>query len=111
MRFIKNIFKKFFNWVNSGYGHNEDNDDDVWASPNTTIGSRKHRPLRTNEGISDTELGFHFTIFPAAGGKVLQLYTYDKNMDRRPAKLYIISDKDDLGTELSQILTVECLLR
>ena len=108
MRFIKNIFKKLFNWVNSGYDYDE---DDEWATPNTTVRSGKHRPHRTNEGISDTELGFHFTIFPAAGGKVLQLYTYDKNMDRRPAKLYIISDKDDLGAELSQILTVECLLR
>jgi hypothetical protein len=107
MRFIKNIFKKFYNWVNSDNNYDE---DDVWATP-VSIGRKTRKNTTQPDSAGDTEQGFHFTIFSAVGGKVLQLYTYDVNMDRRPSKLYIISDKDDLGAELSHILTMESLSR
>lgn len=55
--------------------------------------------------------GLNFTIFPAIGGKVIQLNTYDLRTDRHSVSLYIVTDKDDLGAELGLIITKECLTR
>lgn len=47
----------------------------------------------------------HISIYNANNGKVVE---FSNNNDSRP-KLYIINDGDDLGQELSKILTLERL--
>ena len=55
--------------------------------------------------------GMNFTVFSATGGKVVQFNTYDPARDRSETRLYIVTDKDDLGEELAQIITRESLTR
>lgn len=55
--------------------------------------------------------GMNFTVFSAVGGKVVHFNTYDPARDRFETRLYIITDKDDLGEELAQIITRESLTR
>jgi tRNA U34 2-thiouridine synthase MnmA/TrmU len=55
--------------------------------------------------------GMNFTIYSATGGKVVQLRTYNMHTDQSRSTLYVITDKEDLGYELGQIITVESLSR
>ena len=53
--------------------------------------------------------GMNFIVFSATGGKVIQFSTYDPTRDRHNTRLYIVTDKDDLGEEIAQIITRESL--
>lgn len=55
--------------------------------------------------------GMNFTVFNAIGGKVIQFNQYNPVTDRHKQQLYIVTDKEDLGAELGQIITVESLGR
>lgn len=55
--------------------------------------------------------GMHFTVYGATGGKVIETRTYDPRTDRSNTALYVITDKEDLGEELGQIITKESLCR
>jgi len=103
---IRNIINDIIYWARSG-------DDQV---PPATIASNSIRNISKshNKNISDISVmneGLNFTIFSASGGKIVQLYSYDNKTDRNISNLYIITDKDDLGEELAQIITRESLTR
>jgi len=53
----------------------------------------------------------HFTVYNATGGKVIETRTYDPRTDRNNSNLYVITDKEELGEELAQIITKESLCR
>lgn len=54
---------------------------------------------------------FRFTVTNAVGGKVVTVMHYDPNTDRHHENVYIITEKEDLGEELGQIITRESLTR
>ena len=72
-----------------------------------TIGS----PVKSRSSHDMGVNSMNFTVFSAAGGKVVQFNTYDLARDRSETRLYIVTDKDDLGEELAQIITRESLRR
>lgn len=55
--------------------------------------------------------GMNFTVYAATGGKVIEFRTYDPRTDRSNTSLYVITEKEDLGEELGQIITKESLSR
>ena len=55
--------------------------------------------------------GMNITVYPAVGGKVISMNSYDLTRDRVRVSLYVVTDKEDLGEELGQIITRECLTR
>lgn len=55
--------------------------------------------------------GMNFIVYGAIGGKVVQFSTYDPVRDRGFSNLYIVTDKEDLGEEIGQIITKESLSR
>ena len=55
--------------------------------------------------------GLDFRIYSAVGGRVVQTSHYDPNTDRNRSSLYVITDKEDLGDEIAQIITRESLSR
>jgi hypothetical protein len=70
--------------------------------------------IRSNKQSSltiDHPGGMNFTVHTATGGKVIQFSTYDSIRDRSNNSLYVVTDKDDLGEELAQIITRESLTR
>jgi len=64
-----------------------------------------------SHGINDRGNGMNFTVYNATGGKVIQISSYNPNTDRHHSSLYVITDKEDLGSELGQIITRESLSR
>ena len=75
---------------------------------NSTIGSNK---ISSSSEIIDGANSMNFTVFPAIGGKVIQIRSYDPRLDRHVGSLYVITDQEDLGEELGQIITRESLSR
>jgi hypothetical protein len=55
--------------------------------------------------------GMHFTVYSATGGKVIEFKTYDPRIDRHLSNLYVITEGEDLGDELGQIIVKESLTR
>src|SRR5271166_2004139 len=108
---FKEMFRKIIIWIMSDV---EEVGEQPLRRPNPP-GSRgrglmnsAHSPHPTKSPVSptiDDMNGLNFTIYSATGGKVVQLSSYDPHTDRSQNVLYIITDKEDLGQELGQIIT------
>lgn len=62
--------------------------------------------------INDVSLrtqGIRFTMYKASGGMVIETDSYNEKTDRRTTGLYVCTNTDTLGEELSKILTLETL--
>lgn len=57
------------------------------------------------------ENAIHFSVIPAAGGRIVQVRTYDHRNDRNSNKLHIITPDENLAESLAQILQLEQLSR
>lgn len=66
---------------------------------------------RGASSIGDGNNGMNFTVYSAIGGKVIQFTTYDPIRDKGYSNLYIVTDREELGEELGQIITKESLSR
>lgn len=49
------------------------------------------------------------TITPAEGGKILEVSWFDDKTDKYVRKLHIITSEEDLGNQITKILTIEKL--
>ena len=59
----------------------------------------------------DHESAIHFTVIPAAGGKIVQIRYYDRVKDRNNTKLHIITPDEKLEEALAHIFQIEVLSR
>ena len=72
-------------------------------------------PMKVSSTLSggspgiESEKGIHFTLYKASGGMVVETRTYDSNKDRTIRGLYIVTDEQELGKEISKIVTMENL--
>ena len=57
------------------------------------------------------EQAIHFSIIPAAGGRIVQVRVYDHRKDHNVTKLHIITPEENLADSLAQILQIEQLSR
>jgi hypothetical protein len=94
---FKHAIYNLINWARS---------DNVVMEQATAIGHSK-----SQGHLSDRNQGMNFTVYSAIGGKVIQIHTYDPTTDRSRSTLYIVTDKEDMGEELGQIITRESLTR
>lgn len=51
----------------------------------------------------------NFKMYKAENGHVMEVRHYDRRTERHNNKLYLITDDQDLGAEISKIITVESL--
>lgn len=106
MKLTKWLKIKILNWASQDdYPEPESVSSSQYGSSNLKV-----RSNRANVRL-DADGGLNFTVYPATGGKVVQLTTYDPRTDRSKTNLYVVTDKEDLGSELGQIITVESLSR
>jgi len=66
-------------------------------------------PMMATKSPSFDARGITFVIYGASGGKIVEFRKYDPKIDSYSSGLYIIPDSENFSTELSQIITVECL--
>lgn len=78
--------------------------------------SNKHPSTRGGEVAVDSKEsnlqsnGTHFTVYKADGGFVVETSYRDKNHDRYHG-MYVITEDQNFGEKISQILTYETLKR
>lgn len=104
---IRHIVQKFGTWVNSDDVNYALDGLDYTNAQSKMTAVRKDSHSHNFDGIR----GINFTVYNASGGKVIQTRTYDPRTDIGGSKLYIINDKDDLGEEIGQIITLETIAR
>lgn len=106
MKIIKKMICKIVRWANSA--EEGKTVKDGWStSPNIISGGNRSK----SQSLQESSRGLNFTVYSAIGGKIIQTSSYDPTMDRYTGDLYIITDREDLGEELSQIITKENLSR
>lgn len=76
--------------------------DGVASSKMSTIGHQVRSP--------DMQ-GVHFILYPAVGGNIVELRSFDERKDRNDTKLHIITSDQDLGQALAHIITYTSLTR
>ena len=62
-------------------------------------------------GRPDFPNAMNFTVYRANGGTVVYCNQYEPIKDRNTSSLYVIPDGQNLGEEISQIITIEKLSR
>lgn len=101
MKFIKNAIIKILGWAN----------DDRNVHADISMENIKTTARRKDQSSLDGMNGMNFTIYTATGGLVVQIRQYDPIRDQSDNRLYIVSDREDLGQELGHIITREKLAR
>ena len=67
--------------------------------------------IERNDNDLREEQAINFSVIPAAGGRIVQVRTYDHRNDRNSTKLHIITPDENLAESLAQILQIEQLSR
>lgn len=105
---IKNSFRKmvksFIRWAVDSEPADAPYDSSYTNKVSSVKGACSSNPLDNSEGLN-------FTVFNAAGGKIIKVHSYDKRLDRSNSSLYIVTEQEDLGEEIAQIITRESLTR
>ena len=73
---------------------------------------RLSRVVSAKSAVSVNSLrsqGMNFTIHNVSGGYVVEYHSYDNRTDESVNNIHIITADQDLGEELSKILTIELL--
>jgi len=94
--------RRLRNWVNN------DGDSDM-QSINSKRSTRGLAIANDSESFSTEPL--RLSIYIANGGTVVETRTYDRLKDRSQNQLYVINDGEDLGEQLSKIITITSLGR
>jgi hypothetical protein len=90
-------FRKWLrNWLNQSDGRIE-------KASNMSVS------VRESETLSGEPL--RINVYSANGGMIVETRTYDRQKDRNNTNLYIVNEGEDLGNELSKILTMASLSR
>ena len=112
MGYFKDKMRKIINWAISD-DYAIETSDRKWPNPGTmsSMSNKSIGGLLGSNGIEGHDGGMNFTVYSATGGKVIQIRTYNANTDQSRSTLYVVTDKEDLGQELGQIITVESLSR
>ena len=109
MNFIKNTIISIIKWASRNEATERDYVTERSKSQyGNSIGSAK---VMNHSDIADGNNGMNFTVYSAIGGKVIQIRSYDPIRDRHVGSLYVVTDQEDLGEELGQIITRESLSR
>jgi predicted ATP-grasp superfamily ATP-dependent carboligase len=113
MKFIKRLISKIVQWAEQDNDAQEYISGQNWPAPTANKARSKYATIGSanSNSLDDHNNGMNFTVYSAIGGKIIQIKHYDTATDRTKSSLYIITDKENLGEELGQIITVESLSR
>ena len=95
MKFLKKLIVK---WVNDA--RDEERDGVLVQS---VVG-------RKGSSVEDIDAEcYTLRVYPARGGRVVQHHKYDRQNDRTRTSLYVISDNEDLGDAVKNIVVEQAL--
>jgi hypothetical protein len=89
---------KLRDWLNS------EDSDRLYKSRGRNIAE----PMSVSSDNIDAD-GYTLRVYPARGGRVIQYHKYDRKQDRANTSLYVISDSEDLGDAVKNIVVEQAL--
>ncbi len=92
-------------WIRRWLNSDSDSDHKVYPVEQDCVTSSSRGRIDHDDGV------IHFTVYPAAGGQVVQVNYRDHVKDRHYSKLHIIQSGEKFGEEIEQILALERLGR
>jgi hypothetical protein len=105
--------KWFYKWLASKIDDSKYSEPDEAISINTLSSSRP-KSQRIHKVRESDELGSEpitFKMFKGNGGWAIEFRQYDHKNDRVDTSLYVVNNEEELGKNISQIITMEALKR
>jgi len=107
--------KWFFKWLHGKIQDTQYAEEEAQQAGLIIGASNKVTRVRKNNTIRESdELGSEpivFKMFKASGGWAIEFRQYDNRNDRVDTNLYVVTDEQELGKHISQIITMEALKR
>jgi hypothetical protein len=66
---------------------------------------------RHDQGLGSNNNPLRFTVYEAAGGKIVEVTQYDNRKDEHYSSLHIINSEEDFGDSVGKIIFMESLKR
>lgn len=109
MKFIKTLIAKIVRWA----VNEQENEQYAMRNSHWPNIAKSKYTLGSNATIDqlDDHSNLSFTVYSANGGKIIQIKNYNQATDSWKSTLYVITNLENLGDEIAQILTVESLSR
>jgi len=79
-----------------------------WILYNENCITTERSEIRSSDSHLRSQ-GFGLQVYKASGGIVIETRAYDERKDRNNLGLYVITEDQDVGHELSKIITYENL--
>jgi hypothetical protein len=105
------MLKWFYRWLDSKI-QNSRYEDDEHLSSGPVVSSkrlRKNSTVRDSEELSSEPI--QFKMYKAIGGWAIEFRQYDNRNDRVDTSIYVINGEEELGHNISKIITMEALKR
>lgn len=93
---------KFFRWFGSKINYHMSESEPMPSSKLSCTAS-------IERSLGDHRKTMNLQIHAASGGYVLEFSRYDRKRDEHDRNLHIISEQQNLGEAISQVITVEML--
>ena len=80
-----------------------------WAQNYGTVSVCRGDLLEVRSDTTIGAQGMTFTLYSASGGHIVEYRSYDNKSDERINNLHIITNDQDIGERIGQIVTMELL--
>lgn len=80
-----------------------------WLSEEVMVEKDRIVSTSTSSDFAHRQNPLHFRIYDAKGGKVVEVYRYDRKTDRENSSLYVVENNENLGDEITKIIFLENL--
>ena len=97
--------KNFYKWM---FQYSRRKLENLESQLNEVSNKMSSGAVMVDRGMGGSE-DLNFRMYKAENGHVMEVRHYDRRTDRHNNKLYLITDDQDLGAEISKIITVESL--
>jgi len=103
--------KWFYRWLDNKIQNSRYEEDDGPATLNSVRPKSRRGITTVRESDDFASEPIQFRMYKAAGGWAIEFRQYDNRNDRIDTSLYVVSDEEELGKHISQIITMEALRR
>lgn len=89
----------------------QENEQEPMATGIGLINPSRARATKVRETEHFSSDPIQFKMYKASGGWAIEFRHYDSNTDRVHTALYVVNGEEELGNNISQIITMEALKR
>ena len=105
------MIRWFYRWLDNKIQDSRYREQDEAVSLNSVQSKRRRGITSVRESDDFASEPIQFKMYKAAGGWAIEFRQYDNRNDRMDTALYVVNDEEELGNNISKIITMEALKR